>query len=69
MNSVSTEHSKLFEAINEDEFKSKLEETLNGMQDIPSSANSKDERVDMDCFLAKKPEFHQISQSSKILDI
>jgi hypothetical protein len=26
--------SKLFEAINEDEFKSKLEETLNGMQDI-----------------------------------
>lgn len=26
--------SKLFEAINEDEFKSKLEETLNGMQDV-----------------------------------
>lgn len=35
--------SKLFEAINEDEFKTKLEETLNGMQDVFKEKNPEEE--------------------------
>jgi hypothetical protein len=42
--------SKLFEAINEDEFKSKLEETLNGMQDIFKDKKSGEENAPQENF-------------------
>ena len=44
------ETSKLFEAINEDDFKSKLEETLNGMQDIFKEKVEKDENAGQENF-------------------